>query len=168
MSVFLPLSFLTRADSVIDAARVEVIANLDDMCLGLLNQFVAKNKKRPASVSPSSLPLPPLLDIVRCALRERKLTRSLLQLIFFRDGVSEGQFSQVLSIEVNAIRLACQRISPDYKPALTYIVCGKRHHMSFFPKNEADGDRKNFNVKAGVGSLPSRVNLTMLMERWRR
>ena len=22
--------------------------------------------------------------------------------------------------------------------------------MSFFPKNEADGDRKNFNVKAGV------------------
>lgn len=36
---------------------------------------------------------------------------------------------------------------------ITFIVCGKRHKMSFFPKEERDADRKNGNVKAGVRSF---------------
>lgn len=33
--------------------------------------------------------------------------------------------------------------------AITYIVTGKRHHISIFPKLPADGDRTG-NVKAGT------------------
>lgn len=71
------------------------------------------------------------------------------RIIMYRDGVSEGQFPQALQSELNAIRLACQRIDPNYKPAITYIVTGKRHHISIFPKMQADGDRTG-NVKAGT------------------
>lgn len=55
----------------------------------------------------------------------------------------------VLDSEVNQIRIACQTISREYKPTITYIVCGKRHHISLFPKKDQDGDRTG-NVKAGV------------------
>ena len=41
---------------------------------------------------------------------------ALRQLIFFRDGVSEGQFSQVINAEVQGIRVACQKINLKYKP----------------------------------------------------
>ncbi|GAA5890678.1 hypothetical protein JCM6882_000622 [Rhodosporidiobolus microsporus] len=71
------------------------------------------------------------------------------RLIVFRDGVSEGQFAHVLDHEVNAIRVACQKISPDFRPAITYLVCGKRHHISLFPAEAAASDRTG-NVKAGT------------------
>jgi eukaryotic translation initiation factor 2C len=55
------------------------------------------------------------------------------RLIFFRDGVSEGQFNQVLNYEMNQIRQACMRIDPTYKPRCTFIVVQKRHHTRMFP-----------------------------------
>ena len=48
--------------------------------------------------------------------------------LFFRDGVSEGQFLQVLQHELTAIREACIKLEPDYKPGITFIVVQKRHH----------------------------------------
>ena len=51
------------------------------------------------------------------------------RIIFYRDGVSEGQFAQVVVKEVAAIRSACQRLDANYRPKLTFIVCGKRHHV---------------------------------------
>ncbi|KAL8293674.1 hypothetical protein RQP46_000375 [Phenoliferia psychrophenolica] len=71
------------------------------------------------------------------------------RVVMLRDGVSEGQFETVLAHEVNAIRRACQNIKADFKPLITYIVCGKRHHISFFPDQPKDADR-NGNVKAGT------------------
>ncbi|GAA6062365.1 hypothetical protein JCM10212_004211 [Sporobolomyces blumeae] len=69
--------------------------------------------------------------------------------VFFRDGVSEGQFAQVLSEEVPAIKRACTRIENDFAPDLTYIVCGKRHHLSMAPKNANEGDRRG-NAPSGT------------------
>jgi eukaryotic translation initiation factor 2C len=46
------------------------------------------------------------------------------RIIFFRDGVSSGQFSQVLSVEVPAIRAAClliDRSEPYSAFSLTYL-----------------------------------------------
>ena len=48
--------------------------------------------------------------------------------LFCRDGVSEGQFLQVLQHELTAIREACIKLEPDYKPGITFIVVQKRHH----------------------------------------
>ena len=107
-------------------ARVEVIARLDDMCGELLQQWIKKFKTRPQRVRLRTLCL------------QRSLTPTLSQIIFFRDGVSEGQFPQVLAsgpylsccfscslsnapfsfTEVNAIRVACQKIDREYKPCV--------------------------------------------------
>nr|GAT59644.1 predicted protein [Mycena chlorophos] len=66
------------------------------------------------------------------------------QLIFLRDGVSEGEFKQTIEVEVAGIQRAFDLIrakrdlwSPEllsvWKPKLTFIVVGKRHHVSFTP-----------------------------------
>ncbi|KAK4775311.1 hypothetical protein SAY86_010246 [Trapa natans] len=57
------------------------------------------------------------------------------RIIFYRDGVSEGQFSQVLLYEVDAIRKACASLQPGYLPPITFVVVQKRHHTRFFPEN---------------------------------
>ncbi|KAF8076456.1 argonaute-like protein [Lyophyllum atratum] len=63
------------------------------------------------------------------------------RIIFYRDGVSEGQFKQVLE------QGACETLKINAK--ITIIVVGKRHHVRFFPQNERDGDRSG-NCQAGT------------------
>ena len=50
------------------------------------------------------------------------------RIIMYRDGVSEGQFAQVLQFELTAIREACIKLEADYKPGITFVVVQKRHH----------------------------------------
>jgi len=61
------------------------------------------------------------------------------RIIFYRDGVSEGQFKQVLEIELPALKRACESLGVT--PSITIIVVGKRHHVRFFPKTAQGGDR---------------------------
>ncbi|KAJ7682732.1 argonaute-like protein [Mycena polygramma] len=63
------------------------------------------------------------------------------RIIFYRDGVSEGQFKQVLEQE------ACASLKID--PKITILVVGKRHHVRFFPQSERDADRSG-NCRAGT------------------
>lgn len=72
------------------------------------------------------------------------------RILFFRDGVSEGQFKQVLEKELPLIRgprpafsvevyrlliqyssAACKEL--NINPKITVIIVGKRHHVRFFP-----------------------------------
>ncbi|XP_014259236.1 protein argonaute-2-like isoform X1 [Cimex lectularius] len=70
-------------------------------------------------------------------------------ILFYRDGVSEGQFKKVIDEEVLAIRRACKKLSKEYEPLITFLVVQKRHHTRFFPgPNDAEG--KNKNVPAGT------------------
>lgn len=85
----------------------------------------------------------------------REKNRSLPEKIFYyRDGVSEGQFDQVMAIERNAMIQACREIENGYEKRvkLTVVVVQKRHHTRFFPGNTNVGrdDRKNNNVPAGT------------------
>jgi hypothetical protein len=57
------------------------------------------------------------------------------RILFYRDGVSEGQFSEVAVTELQAIREACSRLQDGYKPTVTFIVVQKRHHTRFFAMN---------------------------------
>ncbi|GAA6033309.1 hypothetical protein JCM8097_006685 [Rhodosporidiobolus ruineniae] len=66
--------------------------------------------------------------------------------IFFRDGVSEGEFTQVLDAEVEAFMLACKELKEDkniesivgasaladYSPKLTFVPGIKTNHMRAF------------------------------------
>ncbi|KAL3218511.1 hypothetical protein MRX96_050693 [Rhipicephalus microplus] len=103
-------------------SRVEIIKDLKDMMKELLKAFYRATKHKPERI------------------------------IFYRDGVSEGQFMEVRNREVSAIRLACQEMSPNetYEPALTFIVVQKRHHTRFMPANDRDGVGKCKNVPPGT------------------
>jgi eukaryotic translation initiation factor 2C len=60
------------------------------------------------------------------------------RIIFYRDGVSEGQFYQVLLYELDAIRKACNSLEPNYQPPVTFVVVQKRHHTRLFANNHND------------------------------
>ncbi|XP_046666573.1 protein argonaute-2-like [Homalodisca vitripennis] len=74
------------------------------------------------------------------------------KIIFYRDGVSDGHFSEVLNSELSAIRAACRSLQSDgsYKPSVTFLVVQKRHHTRFFPTRREDEDGKNKNVPPGT------------------
>ena len=83
-------------------SREEMIKFLDLMVIELLNNY--KNKQK------GSLP-----D----------------QIIFYRDGVSEGQFQHVIDNEYPLLTQAFSKIKAGYNPKLTFIVVQKRHHTRF-------------------------------------
>lgn len=67
--------------------------------------------------------------------------------IYFRDGVSDGQFPFIKQIEVNAMRAACKQL--NCQPKFTVLIVVKRHHTRFFPK-KSDGEGKFNNTRAGT------------------
>jgi len=79
---------------------------------------------------------------------EKRANAAPKRIIFYRDGVSEGQFQHCLDFEVKKIREACKRAKIDM-PTLTFIVVGKRHHVRFFPSENKDADRSG-NAPAGL------------------
>jgi len=78
---------------------------------------------------------------------EKQTTVAPKRLIFYRDGVSEGQFQQVLDLELPLLKEACQDLKIN--PKITLIVVGKRHHIRFFPQQPGQADRSG-NCPAGT------------------
>ncbi|GAB2215125.1 hypothetical protein Droror1_Dr00019501 [Drosera rotundifolia] len=60
------------------------------------------------------------------------------QIIIFRDGVSESQFSQVLNKELDQIIEACKFLDEKWNPKFTVIVAQKNHHTKFFQPGSPD------------------------------
>ncbi|KAL0455701.1 UNVERIFIED_CONTAM: protein argonaute 4A [Sesamum latifolium] len=60
------------------------------------------------------------------------------QIIIFRDGVSESQFSQVLNVELEQIMEACKLLDESWHPKFMVVVAQKNHHTKFFQANSAD------------------------------
>ncbi|KAJ7500499.1 argonaute-like protein [Mycena galericulata] len=110
----------------VQASRQELISDLQEMTEYLLQKYMSY-REHAEKVDPSK--------------------RAPKRLIFYRDGVSEGQFQQVLDQELPLIRAACLQLK--IKPTITLVVVGKRHHVRFFPTNERDADRSG-NCPAGT------------------
>ncbi|CAM9566714.1 protein argonaute-2-like isoform X2 [Petromyzon marinus] len=72
------------------------------------------------------------------------------KIIYYRDGVSEGQFQQVLHHELLAIREACIRLEEDYQPGITFIAVQKRHHTRLFCSDKTERIGKSGNIPAGT------------------
>ncbi|XP_064488840.1 protein argonaute-2-like isoform X1 [Ornithodoros turicata] len=72
------------------------------------------------------------------------------RIIFYRDGVSEGQFQQVLHHELLAVREACMKLEADYKPGITFVVVQKRHHTRLFCSDKKEQIGKSGNIPAGT------------------
>lgn len=72
-------------------------------------------------------------------------------IIIYRDGVSEGQFKQVLEVELPRIRQACaKKYGPKKMPRISIIVSVKRHATRFYPTDPAHMDPKSRNIKNGT------------------
>ncbi|KAG1256210.1 hypothetical protein G6F68_009881 [Rhizopus microsporus] len=95
----------------VQANRTEIIADLANMVKELLKSFYQACGQKPE------------------------------RMLFYRDGVSEGQFKQVMDSEVAAIRAAVSSLDKNYKPTITFVVVQKRHHARFFPIEQRDADR---------------------------
>jgi len=111
------------AISKVQTGRQEMIDDLEEMVKYALAQYGGYRKQVENLNSPPS------------------------RLIFYRDGVSEGQFQQVLDEELPAIKKACKDLKINIK--ITLIVVGKRHHIRMFPERPGDGDRSG-NCQAGT------------------
>ncbi|KAI1428689.1 ribonuclease H-like domain-containing protein [Xylaria sp. FL1777] len=75
-------------------------------------------------------------------------------ILIYRDGVSEGQYSTVLEKEEPLLRAACKELYPASDqakglPRMTIVIVGKRHHTRFYVTKESDADRSG-NSKAGT------------------
>lgn len=87
------------------------------------------------------------------------------RILFYRDGVGEDQYEEVKRTEIKAVKKAWEDVKKSIKPddlitvpsqplQLTFIVCGKRHHVRFYPTKETDtyGDRNG-----KLGSVTKRL-----------
>lgn len=99
--------------------RQEIIEDLEDMTIELLKMYYQAKRQKPQ------------------------------RLIFYRDGVSEGQFQQVLDLEMKSLQRAFERLEIGYKPQVTLVIVQKRHHTRFFPIEPRDMDRSG-NLRAGT------------------
>ncbi|KAL0949487.1 hypothetical protein HGRIS_009541 [Hohenbuehelia grisea] len=114
------------AECRVQTSRQEMIDDLEDMSKKILSQYMRYRAQMEGKPTGS---LPPK------------------RIIFYRDGVSEGQFQQVLDLELPRLRNACRQLKIN--PKITVIVVGKRHHIRLFPQSERDGDRSG-NCPAGT------------------
>ena len=98
----------------------EHITALQSMCVELLKEFNASTRIKPSRI------------------------------VFYRDGISEGQYQQFLLSELPALRDAFAAIGDgSYRPKLTFIVLHKRHQTRLFVEEPRAGDRSG-NVPAGT------------------
>ncbi|KAG6897857.1 hypothetical protein C0992_009995 [Termitomyces sp. T32_za158] len=108
----------------IQKSKQEMLGELDNMLVERLLAYERKNKKLPERI------------------------------IVFRDGVSEGQFDTVIQDELPQIldafkKLETKERKTKYRPQLSIIICGKRHHARFFPTGSEFADR-NGNTRPGT------------------
>ena len=104
----------------VQPAKEESILDLGGMCAELLRVFNRCTGKKPERV------------------------------VFFRDGVSEGQFQMVLQRELPQLRRAFASLGDgSYSPAVTVVIVQKRHHTRLFSANPKETDRSG-NVPAGT------------------
>ncbi|CAB3400830.1 unnamed protein product [Caenorhabditis bovis] len=78
------------------------------------------------------------------------LTYMPARIVVYRDGVSEGQFFNVLQYELRAIREACMMLERGYQPGITFIAVQKRHHTRLFAVDHKDQVGKAYNIPPGT------------------
>lgn len=101
----------------------QIIEELEDMVVERLKAYHTKNKHLPQNI------------------------------VFYRDGVSDGQYAAVSKDEVRKVRLACERavnvIKVPMPPVnITFIIVQKRHHTRFYTQPNLK-ERINGNVPPG-------------------
>ncbi|XP_052848365.1 protein argonaute-2 isoform X3 [Drosophila gunungcola] len=69
-------------------------------------------------------------------------------ILYYRDGVSDGQFPKIKNEELRGINAACAKVG--IKPKICCVIVVKRHHTRFFPSGEPSQYNKFNNVDPGT------------------
>lgn len=106
------------ADLQIQTAQQELVSGLDSLFKSRLHLWMKRNDSYPENI------------------------------LVYRDGVSEGEYHQVLDQELPALRKACEELYPAFFtkqgiPYITIIIVGKRHNTRFYPTKKEDVDRSS-------------------------
>ena len=54
------------------------------------------------------------------------------RIIYYRDGLGEGQYNDALKYEVSEIRSACLLRESEYQPGITMLSVQRRHHTKYY------------------------------------
>ncbi|KAE9392991.1 Piwi-domain-containing protein [Gymnopus androsaceus JB14] len=118
----------------VQRSRQEIIAGLYEMVSSIIKDYIdyQKNveKKLPQDFKPK-------------------------RLIFFRDGVSEGQFAEVKEKEVEILKKVCDDLKISPPPKITFLVVGKRHHYRYVFPSERKQQRRSGSLVVTVLLEPS-------------
>ncbi|CAF3465171.1 unnamed protein product [Rotaria sp. Silwood1] len=134
-----------------------VVASMNSECT-LTNQRVSRQWPRKGKQSEEAiLLLKEMVEELLIAFKDSNEGALPEHVVFYRDGVDDGQFERVQNDEVMALRKAFQTIYPtnSSSPLLTFIVVKKRHHTRLF-RVVAPTDIAN--VESGVVVNSSIVN----------
>ncbi|KAG9103625.1 hypothetical protein FRC06_009399, partial [Ceratobasidium sp. 370] len=84
--------------------------------------------------------------------QEKKVNPGPKRILYYRDGVAEGQFQSILDNELEALQRACDKCGLKPRPKITLVIVGKRHHTRMFPPNPNDRKQadKSGNCLAGT------------------
>ncbi|KAI9711941.1 MAG: hypothetical protein M1828_001783 [Chrysothrix sp. TS-e1954] len=70
-------------------------------------------------------------------------------ILVYRDGVSESQYAEVLSSELQRMKKGCAEVYKGRSmPRFSIIVVGKRHNTRFYPTPEMNGNQKVMDIKS--------------------
>lgn len=111
----------------IQEGRKEMMSHLEDMVMERLDMWMTTHKQLPKRI------------------------------VVYRDGVSEGQYQQVLGLELPSYHKAFQRKYGEAAnwPKMAIIIVGKRHHTRFYPTSaENAGKYKHRTYRSTVLTLP--------------
>ncbi|KAK5114408.1 hypothetical protein LTR85_010230 [Meristemomyces frigidus] len=110
-------------------SRKEMVTGLEEMVIERLDLWVKLHKKLPSKI------------------------------ILYRDGVSEGQYDQVLLQELPSFYKAFEKKYGAEKnwPKVAVIVVGKRHHTRFYPTSQKDADYNAQRSKGSWNPLPGTI-----------
>ncbi|TYZ63535.1 hypothetical protein PybrP1_010175 [[Pythium] brassicae (nom. inval.)] len=83
-----------------------------------------------------------LADMVRDVLVEFFCAtgRQPAHIVYYRDGLGENQFANVLQNELPALRRACLALSANYLPPVTFVAVTREHRMRSFCVDRNDCD----------------------------
>ncbi|KAG6917797.1 hypothetical protein DXG01_001069 [Tephrocybe rancida] len=101
--------------------------------------------------------------IIAFGMRNRTSPR---RIVFFRDGVSEGEFDHILKIELSAMKAAFddvwkERNLKDPKPTVTFIVVGKR---MIAPETALVTVVLDLSPMRGLPTLSHRISISKVMQ----
>ncbi|KAI9188355.1 Protein argonaute-2 [Blastocladiella emersonii ATCC 22665] len=127
------------------ASLASMVASMDPKCAGRYSAEVRAQPSRQEEIADVRGMFAALLRRYHTA-NNKTFPK---KIVFYRDGVSEGQFDIVLKGELEGIRSVLKKAGAYDQTRITFVTVQKRHHTRFFATNPSDNDRSG-NLKAGL------------------